>query len=684
MSSGREPDDTDPAVAETETPAEAAPGGAEAAAQGRGPRSIRPGDVLGRYEIGDELGEGGMATVFRARDRELRRDVAVKVLFPHLARRAEVVRRFQREARAAAGLEHPNILRIYDVGGGEPASDPSARGELDPPYIVMELIRGRTLLQEIEQRGPLLAELVACIGALLADALAAAHAAGIIHRDIKPSNVLLAQGGRLLLADFGVARLETEDSLVTRTGALLGTPAYMSPEQASGDTATARSDLYSLGATLYQLSTGHLPYSGSPAKVMAAIATGQLVAPVRRRASVGPELSAAIEHMMATELDARPPSAAAVAAELRRIAADGGLGDPAEELAAYGADPEGFLRARTPSVVGAIQRAAARAIEQERLPRALALADRASALAPDDPAVAALVERVTEGGRSRSRRRALALAGAGIVLAGGAAAGTIAIVGGGAGEPAPGAAVDPAAAGGELDAAAGADADAGVALVGADPDAAGVASAIGAVAPDAPVLRDAAPGAGLARRQRAAAAANAITPPPDAAAAAVVIATAPADATPAAVLPAIDAAPALATLQIKNDTWCNLTIDGDDHGRITRTKAVRLPPGRHVVRCEQPSTALRWRREIDLSPGQVLVIEEAMIPDVDLVVATPGDRVTIDGAPATRGATVRLKPGQHRVIVLRGDKELMAGWVTVPRTRTCRLRDADGKLVCDP
>jgi len=256
-------DEPDPAIADTPSPSAA---GLDTAAAGgrKGSLRVRTGDVLGRYALGDELGEGGMATVYRARDRELRREVAVKVLFPHLARRPEIVRRFHREARAAAGLEHPNILRIYDVGGGDE----------DPPYIVMELVRGRTLLQEIEQRGAMLAEVAACIGALLGDALAAAHAAGVIHRDVKPANVLIAPGGRLLLGDFGVARLETEDSLVTRTGALLGTPAYMSPEQASGDTATSRSDLYSLGATLYQLATGALPYGGSPAKVMSMIAAG--------------------------------------------------------------------------------------------------------------------------------------------------------------------------------------------------------------------------------------------------------------------------------------------------------------------------------------------------------------------------------------------------------------------------
>ncbi len=211
-------DDTDPAVADTH--ASAAPA---SKSMSRGPRGVRAGDTLGRYELGDELGEGGMATVFKARDKELRRDVAVKVLFPHLARREEVVRRFHREARAAAGLEQANILRIYDVGGAE--------GD-DPPYIVMELIRGRSLLAEIEQRGPMFPEVAACVGALLADALAAAHKASIVHRDMKPANVMIAPGGRILLTDFGVARLETEDSLVTKTGAVLGTPAYMSPEQA--------------------------------------------------------------------------------------------------------------------------------------------------------------------------------------------------------------------------------------------------------------------------------------------------------------------------------------------------------------------------------------------------------------------------------------------------------------------
>ncbi|HEU4611005.1 MAG TPA: serine/threonine-protein kinase, partial [Kofleriaceae bacterium] len=428
--------DTDP-LADTQTSEDSLPSGASSAStSGAKKRVVHAGDVLGRYELVEDIGEGGMATVFRAKDRELRREVAIKVLFPHLARRPDVVRRFHREARAAAGLEHPNILRVYDVGGGE--------GD-DPPYIVMELIRGHSLLGEIERRGPMLSEVVACIGALLADALAVAHGAGIIHRDVKPANVMIASGGRVLLADFGVARLETEDSLVTKTGSVLGTPAYMSPEQASGDTATAKSDLYSLGATLYQLATGTLPYSGSPAKVIAQIAAGALVPAVRRRADVGPDLSRVIDRLMATDPNARFASAAEVAAELRAIASAGGFGDPIDELSAYFVDADGFVRDRLPKVVAALITTAERAIADAKLPRAISLADRAAALAPSDPAVNELVEKVTAGTTSSRRRRLLAMGGAVLVVAAGASFGAIRLLGDGDTRVVPGAVTSDAA-----------------------------------------------------------------------------------------------------------------------------------------------------------------------------------------------------------------------------------------------
>jgi serine/threonine-protein kinase len=660
----------------------------------RGARRVRTGDRLGRYELGDELGEGGMATVYRARDRELRREVAVKVLFPHLARRPEIVRRFHREARAAAGLEHPNILRIYDVGGGDQ----------DPPYIVMELIRGRTLLQEIEQRGAMLAEVAACIGALLGDALAAAHAAGVIHRDVKPANVLIAPGGRLLLGDFGVARLETEDSLVTRTGALLGTPAYMSPEQASGDIATSRSDLYSLGATLYQLATGALPYAGPPAKVMSMIAAGGPVSPVRRRPACGPDLSRQIERLMAGDPGMRPASATEAAAELRALVICSGLGDPGEELAAYFEDPDGFLGARTPVVVGALVAAAHAALAEAKLPRAMALADRASALAPADPAVAAVIRAVTEGGHASRRKRALVVSGAVLAAAGGAVALGLQLSGDpGELRPAePVAAWDKAgehseAGGGGPEGSAGgaggcaprgidgkpapgtAGTGGGGGPVGAleAPDAAiepaiapsAVAIDAGAVSIAAPVDARATAVAPIARRPPSGSPPAPDAGPPSGAGSAEPGQAAPpiaaAEPVPAPPVPlAVDAGapPAPGHVIVQNDVWCNIWIDGGNHGN-RRNEPLEVSAGHHVVRCVNPVG--EWTQDAEVAPGVTRVLTGTLLRDLQVTLDVDA---TIDGKSYLRGAVVRLKPGNIEVIA--GGKKQF-----ITFRASCRLKD---------
>nr|HEX4313684.1 serine/threonine-protein kinase [Kofleriaceae bacterium] len=620
-------------------------------------RVVGAGDTLGRYELGEEIGEGGMATVFRARDRELRRDVAIKVLFPHLAKRPEVVQRFHREARAAAGLDHPNILRVFDVGGGTGA-DPSA--PRDPPYIVMELIRGRSLLAEIEQRGPALAEIVASVGALLADALAAAHAASIVHRDVKPANVMVAHGGRLLLADFGVARLETEDSLVTKTGAVLGTPAYMAPEQAAGDTATAKSDLYSLGATLYQLATGSLPYTGSPAKVLASIAAGTVTPAVRRRPAVGAELSRAIERMMATDPAARPASAAALAAELRGLAKVGGLGEPREELAVYFGDVETWVKDRTGSVVDALVTGARRAIEEGKLPRAMALADRASAMAPEDVAVAELVKTVTEGGQAGKRRRVAAIAVAVVVLAGGVAAAGVGMLGGGDGDR-------------DGDRDRGGDRDASTSPLpttlpspstttatstppSTTPDAAVVEIDAGVVAVAAP--RDA------ARRH-------------DAALDASVDATAPIDAEVMAVV--IDAAPRPGAIRVINDLWCYVTIDGGQPTMLVKTP-YPVPPGHHKVTCSQPSPPRSWTQDVDVADGQTVTAKGSMLAVVAVTVAVSGG-ATIDGVAYPEGAVAKV--GGHLRVEIAGRTDYL------DFRQNCTLRrvgngDGTARFECDP
>ncbi len=621
-------------------------------------RAVHVGDTLGRYELLEEVGEGGMATVYRARDKELRREVAAKVLFPHLARRDEIVRRFHREARAAAALEHPNILRVYDVGGGEePEMERGGftppRG-IDPPYIVMELVRGHSLLGEIERRGPLLAEVVACLGALLADALAVAHKAGIIHRDIKPANVMIDSKGRVLLADFGVARLETEDSLVTKTGALLGTPAYMSPEQASGDTATAKSDVYSLGATLYQLATGQLPYGGSPAKVMAQIATGPPQPAVRKRAVVGTELSRVIERMMASEPSARPHSAAEVASELRAIVSGSGFGEPADELVAYFGDPEGFVKTKSPAIVTALVAAARKAIAEEKMPRAMAIVDRASALAPDHPAVAEVLHAITEGGRTSRRRRVVAVASLGVLLAGAGTLGAMQVLGAGSSAARDGALALGSATGSMT----GATSDAPL----VDPAANGATGALLADAATTAIVDRQDAGmlameldAGVSLRMRDAGIAS-VSRRVDAG-----VARTRADAAVARIV-SIDAAIAVAStfrdagvvtetaILVKSDAWCEVIVDNIPHGQTAtgNKKKVTVEPGRHTVVCEQKGTGNAWSKHVVAEAGKTTSVEGSLLAMIELRLEV---EATIDGTPHKRGEIVRVKAGRHEIVV---------------------------------
>ena len=207
----------------------------------------------GRYEILYRVGGGGMAVVYKAKDLLLNRYVAIKVMNESLSNDTEFIRRFSREAQAAASLSHPNVVNVYDVG---------REGHIH--YIVMEYVEGPTLKEYIQESGPLPPEEAVYIATQICDALAHAHDNQIVHRDIKPHNILLGYNGRVKVTDFGIARAATS-STITQTGSVMGSVHYFSPEQARGGVIGEKSDLYSLGIVMYEMVTGELPFDGDSA-----------------------------------------------------------------------------------------------------------------------------------------------------------------------------------------------------------------------------------------------------------------------------------------------------------------------------------------------------------------------------------------------------------------------------------
>src|SRR5487761_723887 len=259
-----------------------------------------------RYELTHLVARGGMAEVFRARDRLLDRPVALKVLFPELSADRSFVERFRREAQAAANLSHPNIVPVFDWGE-----------DAGTYFIVMEFIDGRSLSSILRSAGPLHPDRAAEIGADGAAALAYAHRHGGGHRDVKPGNVLITEEGAVKVTDFGIARaVNTEESL-TQTGAVMGTATYFSPEQAEGMGVDARSDIYSLGVVMYEMVAGRPPFLGeTPVSIASKHVRDR--PPLLRdlNPAVPPALEAVIAKAMAKSADLRYQTAADLQADL--------------------------------------------------------------------------------------------------------------------------------------------------------------------------------------------------------------------------------------------------------------------------------------------------------------------------------------------------------------------------------
>ncbi|NMB11853.1 MAG: Stk1 family PASTA domain-containing Ser/Thr kinase, partial [Firmicutes bacterium] len=250
------------------------------------------GEVLSnRYEIEDRIGEGGMALVYRAKDRLLHRWVAVKILREQYASDEDFVERFRREAQAAASLSHPNVVNIYDVGEVQ-----------NTYYIVMEYVRGINLKELIRKEGKLTPELSVDIALQVAAALGHAHRNHLVHRDIKPHNILITDEGRVKVTDFGIARAVSTSTL-TQTGLVIGSVHYFSPEQARGGVSSEQSDIYSLGIVLYEMLTGTVPFTG---ETPIAVALQQLQDPVPSPRKLDPSIPKPLEDVILKALAKEP------------------------------------------------------------------------------------------------------------------------------------------------------------------------------------------------------------------------------------------------------------------------------------------------------------------------------------------------------------------------------------------
>ncbi len=372
---------------------------ASAAQRGRFPQ-------LAKYELLEELGHGGMATVYRALDRRLGREVAVKLIHPHLRDSREVVTRFNTEARAVAKLRHPNIVEVFDV------SDPDEPEQ----YLVVELLKGTTLRKLLQKQKAMPPEVAAALALELLGALAHAHANGVVHRDVKPENVLIehrpggpaARGVTVVkLTDFGIAKLLDAQG-VTSTGQVLGSPAHMAPEQIEGAEVDARADVFGLGVLLYECMVGHLPFEGSnPAQVLRRVLDGRYPEAQRERPIVGSRWSSLLDRALAHAAENRFADAnamlAATRAELDRL----GVSAPAHELEAWLGDSSGFEPAHAKRMIDKLCALGNEARKRRDVLLAASDYNRALAHAPHDPQLLRIVATMNRAeARARFVRRA--------------------------------------------------------------------------------------------------------------------------------------------------------------------------------------------------------------------------------------------------------------------------------------
>ena len=368
------------------------------------------GTVIEKYEVLEKIGEGGMATVYRGRHTTLGRVVAIKLMHPHLSASAKNRARFAREARAIESLRHDNILRIFDYSGPES----------ERCFIVTEYIQGPTLRAVLDDVGAMMSEPAALVARELCDALELAHRRGIVHRDLKPENIMLDLSGRVKLMDFGIARL-ADDSQVTMTGTLVGSPAYMSPEQATGEEVDRRSDIFALGTVLYRMVTGTLPFRGAnPSVVLKNIIDTTFDDPVERVPSLSPTIASIIRRCLGQTPDERYADAGEILKELDAYLE--GIGIPPEDpgpwaVTAYLADSDGYEERLQAILVSRLVERGRKEADEGRTAEALRTFNRVLTLDEHNEEVVQIIEAMRPPLNEERRAGNLLIWGAPILIA---------------------------------------------------------------------------------------------------------------------------------------------------------------------------------------------------------------------------------------------------------------------------
>ncbi|MDY7229397.1 serine/threonine-protein kinase [Hyalangium rubrum] len=559
------------------------------------------GELLaGRYQLEQELGRGGMATVFLATDLRLARRVAVKVMHP--GGDESRTERFRREAELVASLKHPNVLEIHDFG------EDAARG----PFLVCEWVQGESLRELARRLSPVPPEAAAVLGWALAEALGEAHARGVVHRDVKPENVLVARGGPLKLADFGIAALADQERL-TSTGAITGSLPYMAPERIDTGAFSPASDVYAVGVMLFELCTGTTPHGGKGAAHLAASVMTKDAPPLTELVPGTPEpLSTLVARCLARDSRDRPASGEVLAPLLEEVV--GRIaGSPAEESRAFFQDPLGYSARRREARFQQLLSEGRALLAKGQGARAAKVLNGALALQPDSPEVVALLRERPQAGR----RKVLALGVALAVVLGGLAWGASRWL---TPEPAPlpSVQVEPAPQEAKRP----------------EPEAVAVQAPEPQVETPSPVARLEPVREGSRPEPKKKSSGSARPSAPRAAPVPSSAPEAPRSGSPTeAPPPAEPVKPA--TLKVTVRPWAEVFVDGKSRGYTPRVREVSLSPGEHRLRLVNPLCDT-VEEVLQVSAGETVTREVALqVRKAEVHIAAPsGARVFIDGVEA--------------------------------------------------